>query len=162
MYFKKFPSMAYDFIINGEREYRNVKDITRNVRFRRDVLANISVYDLYDIREGDTPEIIAEKIYGNAEYHWILMLANERFDYRADFPLDYLSLTAYIEDKYEEPDGVHHYEDANGIHVDSDAPGAVSVSNRQYEENVNESKRRLKIPSRDLVSKILKEYKEML
>jgi hypothetical protein len=138
-----------------------MKDITRNIRFRRDVLANVTVYDEYDIVDGETPEIIAEKVYGNAEYHWIIMLTNDRYDYRSDFPLTYVDLTRYVEDKYgEEADHVHHYIDARGYYVDSDYPGASSFSNRQYEETLNESKRRIKIISRDLVNTIIKNFRD--
>jgi hypothetical protein len=140
-----------------------MKDVTRNIRFRRDLLANVTVYDEYDIVDGETPEIIAEKIYGNAQYHWIIMLANNRYDYRNDFPLRYVDLQRYIEDKYgAQADSIHHYLDARGYFVDSDFPGAVSVSNRQYEEELNESKRRIKIISAKLVNTILKNFRDEL
>ena len=140
-----------------------VRDITRNIRFRRDVLANVMIYDEYDIVDGETPEIIAEKMYGNAEYHWIVMLANDRYDYRSDFPLQYNELQDYINSKYgEQADSIRHYEDARGYVVDSDYPGAVSVSNRQYEERVNEDKRRIKIISPSLVRTILKNFRDEL
>lgn len=138
-------------------------DVTRNIRFRRDVLANVTVFDEYDIKDGETPEILAEKIYGNAEYHWIIMLANDRYDYRSDFPLQYVDLQRYIDDKYgNQADAVHHYVNAKGYRVDSDASGAVSVSNRQYEEELNESKRRIKIISPNLINTIIKNYKDLL
>jgi hypothetical protein len=138
-------------------------DITRNIRFRKEILANITSYDEYDIVDGETPEIIAEKVYQNPEYHWIIMLANDMYDYRADFPLTQLQLERYVADKYGEyADDVHHYEDEEGYVVNSDASGAVSISNRQYEETVNESKRRIKIISKELVGIILKNFKDEL
>jgi hypothetical protein len=136
-------------------------DITRNIRFRRDVLANITVYDYYDIVEGETPEIVAEKVYGNAMYHWIIMLVNERYDYLGDWPLTQPNLDQYVIDKYgSNSTAVHHYENANGIRVSSDYPSAVAITNANYEAEVNESKRRIKIISRDLISTILKNYKD--
>lgn len=90
MYFKNHPNFVYDFkysVRTNETRTSIVKDITQNVRFRKEVLENVAAYDEYDIVDGETPEIIAEKIYGNAEYHWIIMLANQRWDYRSDFPL---------------------------------------------------------------------------
>jgi hypothetical protein len=163
MYFEDFPNFMYDFEIKGKRKAFIVTDITRNVRFRRDVLANVTVYDEYDIVDGETPEIIAEKIYGDAQYHWVIMLANNRFDYRADFPMAYPALSSYIQSKYgEDADAIHHYEDANGNTVHSTASGAVSVSNRQYEEAVNESKRRIKIVSASLLNTILQNYKDAI
>ena len=68
MYFENFPKFAYDFDINGERKVLIVSDITRNVRFRKDILSNVTLYDEYDIKEGETPEIVAEKLYGNSQY----------------------------------------------------------------------------------------------
>ena len=101
MYFKDFPSFYYDFKQNdGTTKSSIVKDITRNIRFRRDILANVTLYDRYDIRDGDTPEIIAEKVYGNAQYHWVIMLLNEKFDYISDYPLDEYSLVKYIDSVY--------------------------------------------------------------
>ena len=56
MYFKEFPQFLYDFKYNDyETRTSIVKDITRNVRFRKEVLENISVYDTYDIVDGETP-----------------------------------------------------------------------------------------------------------
>jgi hypothetical protein len=163
MYFEEFPNFLYDFDVNGKRKAMLMTDITRNVRFRRDILSNITVYDEYDIIDGETPEIIAEKFYGDAQYHWVIMLANDRFDYLNDFPLDYPRLSAYIEDKYgSSADSIHHYEDSTGNIVHSTAPGAASISNRQYEEDLNESKRRIKIISRDLLATVLNNYKEFM
>jgi len=88
MYFKEFPVFLYDFKYGDfETKTHIVKDITRNVRFRKEVLDNIAVFDEYDIMDGDTPEIVAERVYGDPEYHWILMLANQRYDYLSDWPL---------------------------------------------------------------------------
>jgi hypothetical protein len=163
MYFKDFPQTLYDFQISGKNKVMLVKDITRNIRFRRDVLANITVYDTYDIVDGETPEIIAEKIYGDPQYHWVVMLANDRYDYIADFPMTYPVLSQYITDKYgDQADQPHHYVGANGYVVDSDYVGATPVSNRQYEEELNESKRTIKIISPSLISTILKNFSEEL
>jgi hypothetical protein len=136
-------------------------DITRNIRFRRDILANITVYDYYDIVEGETPEIVAETIYGNAQYHWIVMLVNDRYDYLADWPLTQANLDQYVIDKYgDAANSVHHYEDANGNYVSYDYPSAVPFTNANYEAEVNESKRRIKIISKQLLSTILKNFKD--
>jgi hypothetical protein len=136
-------------------------DITRNIRFRRDILANITVYDFYDVVEGETPEIVAEKIYGNAQYHWIVMLVNERYDYLGDWPLTQPALDAYVIDKYgSTANSIHHYENSKGITVASDYPSAVPITNANYEAQVNESKRRIKIISAQLLSTILKNFKD--
>jgi len=150
-------------VIKTQTKYFLVSDITRNIRFRRDILANITVYDEYDIVEGDTPEIVAEKVYGNPEYHWVIMLANDIYDYTSDWPLEYNRLLEYIDYKYgDDADSVHHYVDASGYTVDSDYPGATSISNRQYEETANENKRRIKLISPLVINTVLNDFKDLI
>jgi hypothetical protein len=153
MYFKDFPTFFYEYTINGQKSLTPVKDITRNIRFRRDVLSNITVFDEYDIQEGETPEIIAEKIYGNPEYHWIIMLANDRYDYISDFPLSQAELEQYVYQKYGNytnnmnPDlreaenalakfSIHHFETSDGTVVfDQSQFPEISFENRFFLEN---------------------------
>ena len=85
MYFKEFPRFLYDFKYGNETKTSVVVDVTRNVRFRKEIFANVAFYDEYDVIDGETPEIIAEKLYGNPEYHWILMIANGKYDYLTDW-----------------------------------------------------------------------------
>lgn len=164
MYFKDFPQFAYDFEIGGKTKVLLLTDITRNVRFRKEVLSKIELYDEYDIQEGETPEIIAEKIYGNANLHWMIMLVNERFDYIADFPMSYPQLMKYIEDKYGVGNEyeVHHYENERGYIVDRYYVGKIAVSNHDYEERMNEQKRRIKLVSPSLIDRVMKQFKDIL
>lgn len=172
MYFKQFPKFLYDFQYNGKTKTSIVVDITRNIRFRKEILANVALYDEYDIVDGETPEMIAEKVYGNPEYHWIIMLANDKFDYLADFPLEEVALVKYIVAKYgAQRYSVHHYETTSAgefdfdtkLHVvNSDHPGCYPVSNDEYERRLNESKRRIKLISPNIISAILKQYREDL
>jgi hypothetical protein len=164
MYFKQFPTFLYDFDINNKTEYRNVKDITRNVRLRKEILSNVTVYDEYDIMDGETPEIISEKIYGTPLYHWVIMICNERYNYVDDFPLTQYQLDNHVTDKYgvgNEYD-THHYIDYNGNIVDSTNPQATSVSNYDYEIQINEGKRRIKLISPTLLNTILKNFKDII
>lgn len=164
MYFEDFPKFVYEFEIAGKKKVVLITDITRNVRFRAELLSNISLWDEYDIVDDETPEIIAEKLYGNSSYHWILMLLNERFDYIADFPLSYPNLVKYVEDKYgvANKNATHHYEDAKGYVVNYDKPGATPVSNLQYEDRLNESKRRIKVITPAMVDRVIQQFGELL
>jgi hypothetical protein len=164
MYFKDFPQFAYDFEIGGKTKVLLLTDITRNVRFRKEILGNIELFDEYDIQDGETPEIIAEKVYGNPNYHWVIMLVNERYDYIADFPLSYPQLLRYVEDKYgvgNEYD-IHHYVNERGYIVDQYYIGKLSVSNIEHEERINEEKRRIKLISPQLIDRVMKQFKDIL
>jgi hypothetical protein len=149
--------------MKGKRKLYTVTDITKNVRLRKDILSNISLYDEYDIKDDETPEIIAEKIYGNANYHWIIMLVNERYNYTDDFPMSYRELEKHVTQKYgagKEYD-THHYVDSKGFIVDQYNSDKYSVSNYQYEDDLNESKRRIKIISPNSISLILRNFSEL-
>ena len=164
MYFKDFPQFAYDFEIGGKTKVLLLTDITRNVRFRKEILGNIELFDEYDIQDGETPEIIAEKVYGNPNYHWVIMLVNERYDYIADFPLAYPQLLRYVEDKYgvgNEYD-THHFVNERGYIVDQYYIGKLSVSNIEHEERINEEKRRIKLISPQLIDRVMKQFKDIL
>lgn len=103
-----------------ETRLQILTDITTNVRIRKEVLENISLYDEYDILEGETPEMIAEKIYRNPELHWVIMLVNQRYDYLRDFPLTSYELEQHCIDKYGADNlyQIHHYE-KDGIIVEA-------------------------------------------
>jgi hypothetical protein len=97
------------------------------------------------------------------------MLANDKFDYREDFPLDYTSLVKRVEDLYGAANvyATHHYEyiyvnnNDNIYVVNSSQPGAYAVSNFEYEERENEKKRRLKLISKPVLDAVVKQYSQM-
>lgn len=167
MYFENFPNIFYDYDINGERQLKVVKDITQNVRLRKAILENIALYDEYDIQDGDTPEIISHKVYGSSSYHWVIMLCNQRYNWIEDFPMSMRMLEEYVADKYENPYDIHHYE-LNGLIVDegtvdtSTGTIASEVTNYEYEDAVNESKRRIKLINPGLLGQILRQFKELI
>jgi hypothetical protein len=58
------------------------------------------LYYTYDIQEGDTPEIIAHKYYGDSYRYWIVLFANELLDPQWDWPMTYKMFEQYLADKY--------------------------------------------------------------
>lgn len=170
MYFANFPTIAYPFTINGKKEYRAVKDIAMNVRVRKEVLEAVALYDEYTILDGETPEHIADKFYGDPNLHWIIMLANLKFNYLEDFPMNQEALGDYVTEKYgsgheNEPHilfGENMHVDLEGNVVDPDAPFATVVSNFEYESAVNESKRQIKIIHPQIIPRILNEIGQLM
>ena len=164
MYFSKIPYIYAPFTIGGIEQYVQLKDITVNVRFMSEFLSNITVYDLYDIKDGETPEILAERFYGTPIYHWAIMLANDRYDYINDFPIASNVFEEYVRSKYGEShlDDVHHYETETGLVVDSDWVGRLEVSNYIYEEKENEKKRVIKVISKSIIDQVAREFSKAL
>lgn len=123
-YFSELPTIYYDFNIAGVNSIHVIRDISTNVRIKKEFLDTITLYDEYDIQDGETPDIISERVYGSPFYHWIIMLMNERFDYINDFPLSAAQLLLHIDEMYGvgNKDAIHHYEDANGRILTSTDP----------------------------------------
>lgn len=163
MYFDNFPKIIYNFNINNKEEILLVSDITKNVRIRKEILSNITLFDMYIISDGETPEFIAEKVYGNPEYFWAIMLANDRYDYLTDFPLRETAMEKMIIDKYgiDNINDIHHYEaEINGVTytIDSTVAGSTPITNSGHEYAVNESKRIIKIISPAIIEKVAAEF----
>lgn len=165
MYFEKLPFVPYP--INGT--YRVLRDITLNIRFKKEIIENTNIYAEYDIEENETPEIIAEKLYGDPNLYWVIMLFNQRYDYVEDFPMTEWALTEYIQRKYGVGNeyeqhilrGQPHFETPEGWVVDGDHPRARRVTNHDYEFRLNESKRRIKIIDPSLISQIVTELEDI-
>lgn len=126
-YFTNFPKIPYVFNIDGKPVLINLVDIALNIRARKVALENYLIYDEYDIEDGETPDIISEKLYGRPRYHWLILLINNRFDYINDFPRRSIDLENYITEKYGDghefdqhvlPGGSLYYEDRSGNVVD--------------------------------------------
>lgn len=158
-YFKNFPTIYYEF----DGDIKTVIDITRNVRVIKGILDSITLYETYDIEDGETPEIISEKIYGTPYYNWVLMILNDRYDYISDFPLAQPELDKYITEKYGigNEDEIHHYIN-NGFIVDSLTPGAAIVTNRQHEQDENEKKRSIKVVSPNVMARLVKQFQNII
>ena len=113
-FFEKFPKISYDIQGKQRTSYQTVTNIFFRVRILKEVLGNISAYYEYLIRDSDTPEILAENVYGDPEAHWIILLSNDIVDPQYDWPLTSENFRRYIIDKYGSVENAkttyHHYE----------------------------------------------------
>ena len=58
-FFSSFPVIPYDSV--GNYNFKDVTNILRRVRLRAKVKENVSIFDTYDVKEGETPEMNADK-----------------------------------------------------------------------------------------------------
>lgn len=109
-YFNKFPKLIYK---NGDSATIVTNLLTR-IDTIRENLNNSSLFYLYNIQEGDTPEIVASKYYNDPELHWIVMVVNEIYDPFYDWPMTYSQFESFIVNKYGSvaaaKSATHHYE----------------------------------------------------
>jgi len=175
MYFKQFEKGFYD--LKGDGNQKIVTDLMTRVKVREKVINEISLYDKYDVPSGERPEDTAFKHFGSSEYHWIILFTNNITDAYYDWPMSEQTFETFITDKYSNPDAIHHYEvtqssgitKAQGpndysylIEVNSDADGAQSVSNREYEQRLQDEKRSINLLNPAYLTTFIEEFNNLV
>ena len=173
-YFSMFPELQYDAKGNGVVNLQ--KDIFRRVKVKATSKSNIVNFDYYNVQDGETPEMIAHKYYGDVNLHWTILVANDIVDYYEDWPMSVQKFEQFMFDKYDNPQGIHHYEitQTSGdttVTVDvgtekdlvlEDYPTATEISNYQYEDRLQEQKRQIRLISPDFISQFVSEFEKKL
>ena len=98
-YFRYYPRTIYAQDIEQD-SIDVVTNLITRFSFEKKFKENSSVFQKYDIRDGDTPESIAYKLYGSAEKHWIVLAMNDIIDPQYDWPLDQITLGNFVNSKY--------------------------------------------------------------
>ena len=171
-YFSAFPKIYYDAA--GEGNFKLVTNLLRRVQIKEGLKESAALFDLYDVQGEDTPESVSEQFYGDQRYYWIILLFNKVKDRFYDWPLPQAQFEQYVNDKYNAPNGIHHYEvaqssgstssfdDSHMIEVNSTVSGATSVSNYEYELRVQNKKARIKLIKPEFLELITQEFKTLI
>ena len=169
MYFQYFPTDMYDPA--GDGAAKLATNILKRVRLRINVKKELVMLDKYDIKEGETPEIVADKHHGSTFYHWVVLIVNGISDVYHDWPKSTRQMQTYLSDKYTEAqlNEVHHYEipQTSGdtsitIQVPQGTDGATSISNITYELELNESKRYIDLLRNNYLSAFIDEFESAM
>jgi hypothetical protein len=217
-FFNNFPLTFYSSSANNATSVDTVTNITTRIGFEASLKENSAAFYPYFIKDSDTPEIIAAKMYNNPERHWIVLLFNDIMDPQYDWPLAYQEFLSYVDEKYSGPSyannttsgagiswarsesNIHSYYkivsrtsvrktpdsrtitekiqlDANTYANVVTSTASYTLSNGdiinetvekqtktyyQYEEDLNDSKREIKILKPEFVSTIMSEFKELV
>lgn len=99
-YFRYFPQTYYNL-----EDSKNSVDVVTNIMskfsFEPSFKNNSVIYYEYVVTDGETPEMLAHKIYGSAEKHWIILSLNDIVNPLTDWPVEQRSLINIIDKKYE-------------------------------------------------------------
>jgi len=157
--------------------FKLLPDILRRVKQRSAIESGQFIFDTYDVRNGERPEDIAYKWFGDAELHWVILMTNNVTDRYYDWPMNDAQFEVYLDDKYTNPDAVHHYEItkdsgdttsqgpndySHKVEVNSDTDNAVSISNRQYEEREQDKKRAIRLLNQKFLPDFLAEFDKLI
>jgi hypothetical protein len=166
--------MAYD--IAGTKEYKLLPDILRRVKLRSGIRSGAFLFDNYDVVDGERPEDIAFKYYGDPEYHWIILMTNNITDRYYQWPLSQPQFQEYLKDKYGagNEDATHHYEitQTSGpttsrdyshmVECNSDETNPTIISNRDYEQRKQDEYRQIRLLDRKYLRVFVDEFESLI
>jgi len=195
-YFQQLPKIVYTDTNGIQSAIINLLPRTSIIQT---LLTNPLIYYTYDVQEGDTPEIVADKYYGDSYRYWLVLYANQMIDPQWSWPLSYAQFAAYMSNKYPATNvysTIYEYQkiitkyDANSqtttidtIAIDqsdyntlfpysttvntSTGPVGIKVTKNaqsiyDYELQVNENKRNIKIINKIYANQIEAEFKSLM
>jgi hypothetical protein len=170
MYFANFPIIPYDSV--GDGEFKLVTNLLKRVAVRSKVKTNVMMFDTYDVKEGETPEILADILYNDSELHWVILLMNNVTDRYHQWPMNNNQFLSYMDDKYTNQDATHHYEisQVSGdttikINIGSDNTdhsGATAITNFEYEEALQDELRQIRLLDPRYIDGFVVEYEKLM
>lgn len=157
-YFNHFPLVKY----NGVYQVNLTRRVSVGAAFKN----NPEFYYDYSVKEGDTPESIADQFYDDAELAWIVLDMNGIINVFEEWPKTQYELDEYVKDKYDNPQGIHHYVSlVSGQRVWPEVHPAydmMPVTNYDYETVVNDDKRVIKLLLPDYVQNVVANHRELM
>ena len=98
-YFKQFPQLNYDFDRNGVKQ--KVVDIYRAARPLAAFLDDLNAYTFYDIKNGERPDIVSQRLYGTTQYYWTFFIMNDFLhDGLSAWPMSQEKLHKYMAEEF--------------------------------------------------------------
>tara|TARA_R110002074_G_scaffold71878_3_gene165884 strand:+ start:46 stop:543 length:498 start_codon:yes stop_codon:yes gene_type:complete len=162
--------------MKGDQNYKLLPDILRRVKLRTGIRTGSFLFDNYDVKDGERPEDIAFKLYGDAEYHWVVLMSNNITDRYYQWPLTQPQFAEYLTDKYGagSEDAVHHYEktqdsgvtssrdNSHLVECNEDDENPAIISNRQYEQRKQDEYRQIRLLDPRYIGAFVEEFESLI
>ncbi len=189
-YFRELPNLRYPSFLREKKsslDYIEVKNVFRRIKLRDDLQSNFTIFNKYEIEEGMRPDTVAEELYGNPEFDWIVLTVAGILNVRNEWPLSNRDLYNYCFDKYGESLNENRFFETTEVKntdgklilpkgkvVDSDftipKPGeptanlnpVVGISNFEYETRLNDEKRNIYVLREGYIQTFLNDIREIM
>jgi len=130
MFFKIVPNISYDekpiSYPFSESDFVVAKNFFRRYKINEDVFQYAVFFKKYTIVDGERPETLAEKAYGDQFLDWVILLTNNMVNAQYDWPRSNYEMYKIVEEEFDDPySEINHYEIREtigqyqaGLHVD--------------------------------------------
>jgi hypothetical protein len=155
-YFQYQDITPYEYLSpEGVPQLRAIVNITERAKIAERLRQYTTVMYDYVIADGERPDSVATRVYGDPKYTWVVLLVNNIMSLY-DWPLSYEEFESYIIAKYGSiqaaNEGTRTYFRADGVQVDAltydsllpEDQGEIRTPLEQ-ETLDNEAKRRIKV-----------------
>jgi len=170
-YFEFFPTIQYGFQSSTGNAMMSLTNITAHVVLVEKAKQAITVFYDYVIEDGERPDTVANRVYGSVDYTWVVLLVNNIFTL-FDWPLNNREMALYLAEKYGSVQAAQAntlYRTVDNFFVDHAtyllmpaAQRGTSISSYDYELDLNEAKRRIKVVPQAFIAPLMSELKKVL
>lgn len=168
-YFSKFNQIQYDFTVPSDLSpiVTTITDIDRRVNINISAAQLNTMCNTFIVPSGKRPEQIAEELYNDPGLHWTIFFINGLNDLASGWPMNERDMYAFIIKKYGTGNeyNTHHFEKMpEGVWMDqqfvTDMYGetALLVTNYDYENDVNDRKRIIKVIKPEFIAAFVLTY----
>ena len=191
-YFSVVPDFEYVSRLPDANisDYINVKNFFKRITLKQDVYQDLSFFTKYKIRGDDRPDNVAFKEYGRSDLDWIVLTSNNILNIQSEWPMPQFEFDKYLIEKYGTYDNLnntHHHETTElknnddviivqkGLRVESNYSityyensgmvtqnPVVEVTNYQYEEQLNDSKRNIFLLKDIYLNVIIDDFQDLM
>ena len=184
----RLPELLYNFSSKPlDPDFLVVKNIWRRAQVLVEYKSEVTIFTEITVGDGERPEDIATRYYGNPFFNWTILVINDIVDYYNQWPRSIVQLQDYINSKYTNPQATKHHittevKDANeniivpaGKVVPSNfqvayfngsttvtASPVASVTNAAYEFDLNAKKQTIQIVKPDIIEDFVDVYNKIL
>ena len=101
-YFDFLPNVFVGEGVSDEEafKYRLVKNIFRRITIRENLEKYVSSFETYELRDGETPAVVAEIALGDPMLDWVVLITNNITDFYEQWPLKEADLVKMVTEKY--------------------------------------------------------------
>ena len=96
--FKNFPEIQYTL---STGKIVTIKDFFRKSMIEQEAVNSVISYTYYEIQDGERPDVVADRLYGDSELHWTFFLVNDMDNYY-QWHKDNVTFEKYINEMYPE------------------------------------------------------------
>ena len=191
-YFRRLPDLGYPSLLNDKQSSSDTvraKNLFRRVKLREDFFTSFVNFTKYKVIGDESPDNVAEKVYGNPDLDWVVLVCNNIIDIKNDWPMTEFDLNMYLNEKYtpQQLVEIHHYETIDWRDYENQQiipPGKIvdenftveylvgaqirkvspikSVSYFEWEVSKNDEKRNINVVDQNVLSFIISDFEKIM